>query len=156
MKKVAILFGVFLVCNALSAQIIKGDVLLLDSTAQYNTAPACGFAEFGEYMSCIDSNNKISILSIENYELFLYESVDSGLTWTKASIVTGDEGDYYSAFITTTPGGQRVIIYGINPYYNYGSTLSTSAYFRHSTYALVETAPGNMDKVYTFTSNYNK
>lgn len=146
MKKVAILFSVLLVCNALNAQIIKGDVLLLDSTAQYNTAPACSFAEFGEYMSCIDSNNRISILSIENYELFLYESVDSGSTWTKDTIVTGDEGDLYSAFITTTQGGQRVIIYGINPYYNYGSALSTFNYFKHGTYALLETATGTWTK----------
>jgi len=146
MKKVAILFSVFLACNYLNAQIIKGDVLLLDSTAQYNTAPACSFAEFGEYMSCIDSNNRISILSIENYELFLLESTDAGLTWTKDTIVTGDEGDLRSAFITTTPGGQRVIIYGINPYYNYGSTLSTYNYFKHGTYALVETATGTWTK----------
>jgi hypothetical protein len=126
----------------LNAQ-MKGDVMLLDSTPQYNTAPASSFAEFGEYMSCVDSNNRISILSIENYELFLFESNDSGATWAKSQIVTGDEGDFYCAFITTTPGGQRVILYGINSYYNYGSTISTSAYFRHSTYAMVEESPGN-------------
>ena len=149
MRNVTVLFIlllVHLVNPSLHAQIIKGDVFLLDSTAQYTTAPACSFAEYGEYMSCIDSNNRISILSIENYELFLYESVDSGSTWTKHTITSGDEGDYHSAFITSTPGGQRVIIYGINPYYNYGSVLSTYNYFRHATYALVETAPGTWTK----------
>ena len=145
MKKINLFLLSIILSFTLNAQ-IKGDVMLLDSTPQFNTAPASSFAEFGEYMSCVDSNNRISILSIENYELFLFESIDSGTTWSKSKIVTGHEGDLYCAFITTTPNGQRVIVYGINPYYNYGSPISTSAYFRHSSYALLEINPNQWEK----------
>jgi len=114
----------------------------IDSTPSYYTGSYSNFYEYAENMTCVDSNAKISLLSIENYELQLYESVDTGATWSKTKLSPGDDGDYYSALMLCTDEGKRVIIYGVNTYINYGQSISTWDCFKYGTYAYVETGSG--------------
>jgi len=141
MRKIFTLLLALLFAGSLNAQ-YEADMNLIDTVPAYNTGSNSYFLEYLEYQTCVDSNDVLHVLSIENYELRLYESSDSGLTWTKTSLTTGDEGDHYSAMMTLTTGGKRVIIYGINPYINYGTSLSGYYLFRHGTGAYVETSTG--------------
>lgn len=143
MKKILLTFIAFVMLCNVQAQ-IAGNIALIDTVPDYyrSVSTPSTFYEYQETVVCIDSSDRISVISIENYELQLYESTDFGDTWTKTPLTTGEEGDLFVAMIACTPDGQRVIIYAYNPYMNYGQNLSTYNYFTLGTNALVETPTG--------------
>jgi hypothetical protein len=114
---------------------------VVDTTQQYKSVSFARTLNYYWDQGFIGPDGTIYFTFVDAYNLYCYVSEDDGATWTREQIVTGFEGDVYSAMMGMTIDGRRVIVYSVNTGFNDG-TVTYGSEFLYDAYAAVEGESG--------------
>lgn len=134
------------------------DKSYIDTGLTYKTGYFTAFQRYYFQSFIEDDNGFLHISYIDNYELYYYKSTDNGLSWTGEKVVTGHEGDIYSAALTVDEAGYVYFGITVHPLFNYcnPTSVGSGTEFQYDIYCVNnKTGSWTSELIYTHSaSNY--